>query len=375
MAFTVVADITPAGDALFYDPGFRAHVESCLYVLRTQNATTRVVDASLVHQFQGNFYCQFKTIGVIHVPEFNTMHQDFGYRYQRRDDIWERLNNKEQYFAKDDVIAASSAVKANGLYGMGLHMKAAFMSHPGTIEDGFVFSRQALQRMTTTTYSTYVASSGRKAILLNLYGDDNNYKPFPDIGQRIREDGVVMCMREISDDLSPADMTPRALRTIDYTFDRPFVGKPGSKVVDIDVYRDTRVNPSAVPTGMDRQMNKYYDARSAYYREVLAIDAAFRKRRGANYMKTPQFSQLVADALIYLPTPDNQRKLSRMFRLEPLDEYRVEVTCESEMDPANGYKSTDFFGGKGVTCKIVDESEMPVDANGNRAEVLIYGGS
>ena len=64
MAFTVVADITPAGDALFYDPGFRAHVERCLYVLRTQNATTRVVDASLVHQFQGNFYGYLISVGV-----------------------------------------------------------------------------------------------------------------------------------------------------------------------------------------------------------------------------------------------------------------------------------------------------------------------
>lgn len=85
MAFTVVADIAEAGDALYYDPGFRAHVESCLYVLRSQNAKTDIVEANLVHQFEGNFYGYLISIGVgLHLHHLylrvNGMHspEEFG---------------------------------------------------------------------------------------------------------------------------------------------------------------------------------------------------------------------------------------------------------------------------------------------------------
>ncbi|MFO5979505.1 hypothetical protein ACLBSL_33005, partial [Klebsiella pneumoniae] len=92
---------------------------------------------------------------------------------------------------------------------------------------------------------------GRKAFFLNMYGDDKVYKPFPDIGDVIRPDGVIFAIRDHDDDLAPAEMTPRALRTLDRTFDRAVIGTPGAKVIGIDIWRGERVNPSPTPTGVD----------------------------------------------------------------------------------------------------------------------------
>lgn len=320
------------------------------------------------------YYERLKTIGVINVPEFNSLHQDFGYRYKRNEEVWDRLVPGAD-IAKGEVLCHSSAVKSNGLYGMGVSAEAVFMSDPGCIEDGFVFSEEFLERMSPTVYNKYVGSAGQKCILLNLYGDDKVYKPFPDIGDRIREDGVIMAMRDLDENLSPAEMTPRALRTIDDAFDRSIYGRPGALVKDVVVYRDSRVFPSHVPIGMDDQLNKYYHAGCRYYQQLLKIYDGLRARWGKKLRITPEFNQLLVEAQIYLPTPDNQRKLTRMYRLEMLDEYRVEVTTEAVMIPDNGFKATDFMGGKGVICLTRPAKDMPKTKHGVTVDVIIYGGS
>lgn len=320
------------------------------------------------------YYDVYKRVGVIHVPEFNSLHQDFGYKYEKNQDVWEQMGRQDAVFEKDTVLAASTAVKKDGQYGMGLNATVAFMSHPGTIEDGFVMSESFTERTKPRVYNTAIANSGRKAFMLNLYGDDHTYKPMPDIGDRIRDDGVIFALRDIDDDLTPADMTPRALRTIDRAFDRPVIGKPGARVVDITVYHDNRTNPQSTPMGMDRQLRKYYDANCAYYREILKIYNSL-KRRGKQLRITPEFNQLIVEAMVYLPTPESDRKLTRVYRLETLDEWRAELTYETILKPAEAFKYTDLAGGKGVNCLTVPDDHMPVDQNGNRAEVIIYGSS
>lgn len=322
-----------------------------------------------------HYYDPFKTVGILHVPEYLSFHQDFGYRLEKRPDVWENLR-EGQMFAKDTVIASSNAVKENGLYGMGVNANVAFMSMPGTIEDGFIFSSEFLEeKMSPRTYNEAVQNSGRKAFFLNMYGTDEIYQPFPDIGQAIRPDGVIFAVRDLDSDLSPAEMTSRALRTLDRTFDRAVIGEPGARVVDINVYHDDRVNPSHTPLGMDGQLRKYYNALANYHKEILKVYNQLRGRRKDNLRITPEFSQLVLEAQIHLPVPDGTRKLSRMYRLEPLDEWRVGITYESTKKPSGAYKATDFHGGKGVVCKEMPRSQMPIDENGNRVDIVIFGGS
>ncbi|ARV77236.1 RNA polymerase beta subunit [Pseudomonas phage Noxifer] len=321
-----------------------------------------------------DYYCPFKTIGVIQVPDFNSLHQDFGYKYKRNEKLWDRIVPGAEIDA-DEVLCASTAVKGNGLYGTGISAETVFMSVPGSIEDGFDFNEEFLERMAPTVYGKYIGSSGQKSILLNLYGDDKIYKPYPDIGDRVRADGLIMAMRDIDENLAPAQMTARALREVDHAFDRRIYGKPGALVKNVTVYRDSRVYPSNVPIGMDTQLNKYYQAGCRYYQQLMTIYDGLKKRRGKSLRITEELNQLLVEAQIYLPTPDNMRKLTRMYRLDILDEYRVEVTTEHKMIPDMGFKATDCVGGKGVVCRTRPAHEMPLTKHGVRADVVIYGGS
>lgn len=325
-----------------------------------------------------DYYCPYRTIGVLHLPKYGSYHQEFGFPYIVRDDIKQRLVPGET-FEKDTVIATSTAVKANGGYGMGAQAEVAFMSHPGTIEDGMVMSESFLKRMTPTTYTTLVGSWGKRNFPLNLYGDETYYKPFPDIGETIHPSGLVMAFRQINPETGIAEMTPRALRTVDHSYDRPLWGKGSARVVDIKVYHDDRLNPSFTPVGMDTHARKYYDALAHYYRQLLNKYNELKRKRGNTLRITPQFNRLLVEAQLYLPVERKYneeklpRKLTRTHRLETMDEWRVELTFAHDLPTDEGYKMTDTFGGKGVACKVLETSEMPIDRNGNRADILIYG--
>ncbi|MFO5689641.1 hypothetical protein, partial [Klebsiella pneumoniae] len=66
---------------------------------------------------------------------------------------------------------------------------------------------------------------------------------------------------------------------LDRTIDRAVIGTPGAKVIDIDIWRDERVNPSPTPTGMDAQLVKYHTHLRSYYRELIKIHPGQIARR------------------------------------------------------------------------------------------------
>lgn len=294
-----------------------------------------------------DYYDPHKTVGVILYQDYASYHQDFGFRYKRVQDNWDHLTPGAT-FAKGTRLGVSPAVKENDMYGYGLEAEVAFMSVPGTIEDGFVVSESFIDKMTPTVYNSLVANWGRKMFPLNLYGDDDYYKPFPDVGQKIREDGLVFALRDTDDDLSVADMTPRALREVDYTFDRLLYGKANAVVADINVYHDDKLNPASTPIGMDAHARKYYDAQCRFYQALLNEYNKLKKRRGHRLKITPEFNRLLVEAQIFLPTPNTPgvRKLIRMHRLEILDEWRVELTYEHKVKTGDGNKLTDMAGGQ-----------------------------
>lgn len=290
--------------------------------------------------FYENYYDEYKTVGIVKVPEYMSFHQTFGFKLERTKEVWDNIHPGAM-IPKDTILAQSSGKSKDGHFCAGINVNACFISHHATIEDGFLISDEILEEFAPRAYGTAIGSCGRKSFLLKAYGN----KYFPDIGDRIRDDGVVFAMRDLSDDLSPAEMTSRALSDIDRTFDRVVIGEPGAIVKDIKIYRDERQNPSFIPSGMEQQLVKYYDALCTYYREILRIYNDLKRKRKDRLRISDEFNQLVVEAMIYLPQAEGQRKLTRMYRLDPLDEWRVEITYESLKKPGGAYKISDMFGG------------------------------
>lgn len=292
-----------------------------------------------------DYYDRHKTVGVIEVPEFMSLHQELGHPMRRNPAVWENLHEGAN-FAKGEILAHSDAVRDDGLYGVGVEAEIAFMSDPATIEDGLKVSQSFANKLAPTTYSTVMATWGQRYFPLNLYGDTDQYKIFPDIGDFIDPDsGIIIGLRERNDNLSIAEMTPRALRTMDHTFDRPLYGKPGARVVDVEVWYDERLNPPTSLMGMNEQAMRYYEATANYYRSLLDIYHRLLARRGKSLRITPEFNRLLVQAQMYLPVAADKRKLSRTYRHDRMDEWWVRITYEHQLNVDVGYKLTDLHGG------------------------------
>lgn len=315
---------------------------------------------------------QTKEVGVLDLPQFHCKHQHFGFRYK-----FKPAANRLQPGAtigKGTILADSPSVDDLGNYRMGIETNVAFMSVPGIIEDGVIVSEDYVERLMSKGFDSRVASWGEHYYPLNLYGTDEEYKPFPDIGDRIREDGLLFALRRYDDLLGPIEMTPAALRKVDHIFDRCTWADPGSLVVDIDVRHDNRSNPPPTPTGMDVQTQRYYRQQAQYFQSLLEEYNTLKRKYKEKLSITPQFHALLVQAQAYCPDPAKNR-VPQMYQLQPLDDWRVEVTFETDVKPTVGFKLTGFHGDKGVICDVWKTEDMPIDAEGNRADCIMDGDS
>lgn len=314
-----------------------------------------------------------KEVGVLVLDDFNSVHQHFGFKYKYNQEAISRLSAGSN-IGKGTILADSPSVDEMGNYRYGLEANIVFTSIPGVIEDGIVVSRSFLKRIQAKGYESRVESWGKNYYPINLYGDENTYKPFPDIGDHIREDGLLFALRRYDDLLGPIEMTPAALMEPDYIYDRLVYAEPNAKVTDIVLHHNNSGKYPPTPVGMETQTMKYYRATFRHYQNILSVYYDLKKRRGDKLRITPEFHRLLVEAIGY--THDQTKsKVAKTHRRSPLDDWRVEVHFEYDVIPNIGYKLTGMHGNKGVNCQIWDDEDMPVDTQGNRAEVIMDGDS
>ena len=323
-----------------------------------------------------------KVFDILEFDHYHCMHQHFGFNYVFTKEM-KRLV-KGAHIPANTILAHSPTLDEMGNYRIGLNAKVAMMSMPGIIEDGIIASKSFCKRNTTKCIEKRDCSWGKNWYPLNLYGDDKIYKPFPDIGDRIRDDGLIFAIRRVPQDddiiLAPLEMSVKALQEVNYFFDRTEYGHPGESemvvkgtpgaiVTNITVRHDDRQQPPT-PPGMEVQAKKYYQAEANYHQAILDCYQQLWHRHRDHLVISPKFQAMLREAKMYLPCPIRS-KSTQMYQLTPLDDWRIDLTYEYDFVPTIGSKLTGLHGDKGVICQVWDDEDMPVDAWGNRAELVV----
>lgn len=281
-----------------------------------------------------------REVGILEIPTYHSLHQYFGFKYVFKP-IMSRLVPGAT-IQKGTVIADSPSVTENGDYRYGLEAQMALMSIPAVIEDGAVVSESFRKRLTTKAFGSRVGSWGKNRFPLNLYGDERNYKPFPDIGQYIRPDGLLFALRPYDEMLAVVNMTPDALREPDL-FDRKTYAAPLAKVIDVVVHKGTH-NKTTLPIGMETQTNHYYRRSLMFYDTVIDTYNKLRQKRRESLYISPEFERLMEESLA-MTDENTKEKITKTYNRNPIDEWQVEVFYEYELVPTIGYKITDLHGG------------------------------
>ena len=315
-------------------------------------------------------------ISYIEIPRFKSYHSTFGYDLKMNESIASKLT-PGNILAKDTIIAESESVDSLGNYCYGTELNVAFMSHPAVAEDAFLVSEEALEKMRFKKYETRIIEFGEDYFPLNLYGSDVDYKPFPDIGEYVREDSLLGALREYDQDISPALMSIKDTQKVDFVFDkRIYASSPKSKVIDIKILFNPNTGNN-LPIGMDSNLKKYVNATQTFYLKLLDIEKklTYERRKKYNQEKlycSAKFHRLLVEALIMTETGGHTAStvINRLYKNSPMDTYRLEFTLETESIPSVGSKLSGLSGDKGVICQVEKAENMPVDADGVRAHVV-----
>lgn len=242
--------------------------------------------------------------------------------------------------AEGTVFYKSPAVLDDGDYAPCLETRTALMSVPAAIEDGIQVTESYCKRLTTTGVKSITFSIGKRGYPLNLHGSDQQYRIIPDLGERIGPDGLLMATREYSTDALIYEMTPKALRTPDYFFDKLMYIEPLARIIDIDIRKQNNVN--ATPPGMAEQLNRYHVATKQYYGAILSEYLRLKKQHGEGLRITPAYQDLVTRAIA--EERGAADKVTKLHRGQPIDEWHVTVTYEHDIVPGIGFKLSGMHG-------------------------------
>lgn len=282
-----------------------------------------------------------KELGMINIPNYCSYHQYFGFEYKPTEALSQiRVG---AFVKAGTILLDSPSVTPNGGYKFGRECNVAFMTHPSVSEDGIMVCRDVLPFFSFKTYETRIVECGSKFFPLNLYGDAENFKPFPDIGDRIRPDGLLMCLRSYDKELSVVEQNVNDLMEPDFIFDKcTYAGGEGGRVIDIRVHHDPKNTQAGIPQGMEVQLAKYDQARHQFYQDIVHEYSRLKHDRRESLRITPEFHRMVVEALSVIDA--GPQRIAKLYRQAPLDDWRIEFVVEYETIPDIGFKATDLHG-------------------------------
>lgn len=306
-----------------------------------------------------------REIDMVDLVRFHSQHQYFGFEYKYNREAMEGIR-KDSRIHIDTTLADSPAKAPDGDYQFGIHANIALTSDPVVIEDGIKISESFAEKLRFSLFETRTVNISNDTIGLNMYGDDVVYKLFPNIGERIRQDGILFALRDFEDELAPADLSRSALKTPSI-FDTCTYGQPGAEIIDVEIIKgDT--SRTELLGDMQEQLQFHHNAQIRYYRAVYEEYKRLMRETKGSLRLSHRFNSLIKDAYAIINADDT--KLSYRSR-DKLNGWTVKVTYKYELTPKLAFKLTDLMGGKGVVCEVVPDEQMPINDIGIRADVLM----
>lgn len=312
--------------------------------------------------------------GAVHVPVYSLNHHVLGFNFERTQKM--RSIQKGTGIEKDTILAKSPNLRDSGDYCYGKNANILLASIPETRQDGVVMRKGFAESTKFRGFGEMTIQFGADDIPLNLYGDEKEYKIHPDVGELIRPDGVIFATRKLIPGLYPIQMSRKALRTYYADTDDPKIAKePEARVVSVEVIHSPR-GKTTIPEKMSEQPRRYLEAQRQYYRDLKSVCDEIRSMYQDNYELTPELHNLLTRGVMM--NYDHSRERQRITYVEsgsPLSEYRIKITYTYDITLVDGHKLADKNGGKGVNVAVWEDDRMPMDADGNVADIIMDGGS
>ena len=234
-----------------------------------------------------------------------------------------------------------------GNWGFGKNVTFMYEINDDTIEDAVTISESLAEDFCSLEVETVKVTMNENNFFLNMYGDDDNYKVIPDIGETVKNNQLCV-KRTIHKSQILFDMTNNNTRRrmVD---DVPYY--IGGTVVDIDIYSNKK--REEIPnTIFNEQILKYLDMSTEYWNNVLEytqslLDAGEEVSTEIKALNKRAKELLDEDVLV---RDENNSTFSNIV---------MYVKVKKKLGLSLGQKVTGRHGNKGVISKIVADHKMP----------------
>lgn len=176
------------------------------------------------------------------------------------------IDNKEvgDIVEKGEVLYSSTSYDDDLNYMYGTNVKVMYAIDNDTIEDAIKVSESFANRMVSKEIETVRISLNDNDILCNIYGDNENYKSFPDIGENI-VNKIICAKRRIHNNQVLYDLKKSNLRKINFVNDALFYNS--GRVVDINIYCNKSLD-EIEDNIFNQQLRKYLILQKKYYSKI-----------------------------------------------------------------------------------------------------------
>lgn len=300
----------------------------------------------IVKNLTTNEISHFERISYKYVTEM------YGYLYNN--DILDYYVTTSNYIPKGTVVRRSAGFDAFGNKANGRNVNIAYMALDNNMEDSIVISESCSRKMAAPLVKTVKIIMNENDIPLNIYGDNNVYKTFPDVGEEIQNATLLAYRRERIEDAIYTQSVQR-LQRIMMSDDRVTIK---GIVHDINVYCN---NPEYIAENIyNKQIYSYYQDRLRVDREIIAIVGPYITAGNNISYDLQKLFILAQDELSQKKFIDKKQFSNIM----------IEFVVVEQIDLGIGGKISDRYGGKGVVSKIVPDYLMPSLPNGLRIDMI-----
>ena len=240
----------------------------------------------------------------------------------------------------------------------GVNLNVVYMALDQNMEDSVIISDAAAKKMTSPLIKPVPITINENDIPLNIYGNSEVYKSFPDIGEKIRDDGNLICLRKEKKEeafyMQSVDRLTEPLMTDDKRILK-------GTVVDININCN---KPEYMEDNIYyEQFKLYYDELQRYSAEIVSMITPYVAN---GYELSYDLEKIFGIAKRVLNKDQYIEKNNRPFSF-----MTVEIVVLEELELEVGDKCTNMYGSKGVISKIVPQYLMPKMSNNEYVDIIL----
>ncbi len=290
--------------------------------------------------------------------EFENLTEIYG--YQMQNEVLDSLSVGDSVKA-GTVVCKSTSYDENMNYSYGVNVPFMYCLDAQTTEDAAVISRTLSYYLGSPVIENRKIPINDNHFLLNLYGDDTHYKPFPSIGERVK-DNIVLAKRSLINNQILSDFKSSALQKINYASDELWHGE--GIVADISVYCN---NEDIKRNSFNSEILDMFEAETHYYEEIVRMyDEMKEYCDNFGYTIHPDIVHLYARAKTYLNRDYKWKEGDGVF-----SNIVMTITLFDIVPAQLGQKITGRYGNKSVISEIRDDYLMPHREDGTVIHLLL----